>query len=80
VVCGNSFSEDGFEGQPFDYMLANPPFGMEWKKVEDTIRKSTRSSASLVGSGSAFLAGQRPSPRPITKRNAVRRTAKKPKL
>jgi type I restriction enzyme M protein len=39
VVCGNSFSEDGFQGQTFDYMLANPPFGVEWKKVEDTIRK-----------------------------------------
>ena len=39
VVCGNSFAEDGFQGQTFDYMLANPPFGVEWKKVEDTIRK-----------------------------------------
>ncbi|MDA4132733.1 MAG: type I restriction-modification system subunit M, partial [Thaumarchaeota archaeon] len=39
VVCGNSFSEDGFQGQTFDYMLANPPFGVEWKKVADTICK-----------------------------------------
>jgi type I restriction enzyme M protein len=39
IVCGNSFSEDGFQGRTFDYLLANPPFGVEWKKVEDTIRR-----------------------------------------
>jgi type I restriction enzyme M protein len=38
IVCGNSFSEDGHQGESFDYLLANPPFGVEWKKVEDTIR------------------------------------------
>ena len=34
VQLGNSFSEDAFKGRTFDYMLANPPFGVEWKKVE----------------------------------------------
>lgn len=34
IVLGNSFSEDGFIGQTFDYMLSNPPFGVERKKVE----------------------------------------------
>jgi type I restriction enzyme M protein len=38
IVCGNSFSEDGHRGQSFDYLLANPPFGVEWKKVEQVIR------------------------------------------
>jgi type I restriction enzyme M protein len=38
IVVGNSFSEDGFVGRTFDYLLANPPFGVEWKKVEDVIR------------------------------------------
>jgi len=38
IVCGNSFSEDGHEGSTFDYMLANPPFGVEWKKVEEEVR------------------------------------------
>jgi type I restriction enzyme M protein len=38
IVWGNSFSEDGFPGQTFDYLLANPPFGVEWKKVERVIR------------------------------------------
>ena len=39
IVAGNSFSEDGHRGRTFDYCLANPPFGVEWKKVEDAVRK-----------------------------------------
>jgi len=38
IAVGNSFSEDGHAGRTFDYCLANPPFGVEWKKVEDTVK------------------------------------------
>lgn len=38
IVSGNSFSEDGHQGRTFNYLLANPPFGVEWKKVEDAVR------------------------------------------
>ncbi|MDP4013436.1 MAG: class I SAM-dependent DNA methyltransferase [Candidatus Nanopelagicales bacterium] len=38
ISFGNSFSEDGHSGMKFDYLLANPPFGVEWKKVADPIR------------------------------------------
>jgi len=38
IVFGNSFTEDGFDGEQFDYLLANPPFGVEWKPEEDMIR------------------------------------------
>ncbi len=38
IVQGNSFSEDGHQGRTFDYLLANPPFGVEWKKVEADVR------------------------------------------
>lgn len=38
IYCGNSFTEDGLPDTRFDYMLANPPFGVEWKKVEAPIR------------------------------------------
>ena len=37
IFFGNSFSEDGYPDRKFDYMLANPPFGVEWKKVKDEI-------------------------------------------
>jgi len=39
IVAGNTLSEDGHGGQKFDYMLSNPPFGVEWKKVEKAVRK-----------------------------------------
>ncbi|MBM3097137.1 SAM-dependent DNA methyltransferase [Gluconobacter cerinus] len=39
IVAGNTLSEDGHGGQKFDYMLSNPPFGVEWKKVEKIVRK-----------------------------------------
>lgn len=39
IVLGNSFTEDGFPQEKFDYMLANPPFGVEWKPEKDFIQK-----------------------------------------
>src|SRR5271157_1873879 len=39
IVFGNTLSDDGHVGQKFDYMLSNPPFGVEWKKVEKEVRK-----------------------------------------
>lgn len=38
IQLGNSFAEDAFDGVRFDYLLANPPFGVEWKKVQGPIR------------------------------------------
>lgn len=39
IVFGNTLSADGLGGKLFDYMLSNPPFGVEWKKIEKDIRK-----------------------------------------
>ncbi len=39
IVFGNTLSADGLLGKHFDYMLSNPPFGVEWKKIEKEIRK-----------------------------------------
>jgi len=39
IAFGNTLSEDGHPGKTFDYMLANPPFGVEWKKVEKAVRR-----------------------------------------
>jgi type I restriction enzyme M protein len=38
IVLGNTLSDDGLLGKLFDYMLSNPPFGVEWKKIERAIR------------------------------------------
>lgn len=39
IAFGNTLSDDGHPGRTFDYMLANPPFGVEWKKVEKDVRQ-----------------------------------------
>jgi len=39
IKFGNSFTQDGLKEEQFDYMLSNPPFGVEWKKVEAEIKK-----------------------------------------
>lgn len=38
IVMGNTLSADGFIGQKFDYMLSNPPFGVDWKKVQAAVK------------------------------------------
>ena len=37
IVHANTFSHPAFTHQKFDYILANPPFGVEWKKVKDEV-------------------------------------------
>ena len=39
IIFGNTLSDDGLPGKHFDYMLSNPPFGVEWKKIEKEVRK-----------------------------------------
>jgi len=39
IIAGNTLSDDGHAHKVFDYMLSNPPFGVEWKKVEKAIRQ-----------------------------------------
>ncbi|MFG1759770.1 type I restriction-modification system subunit M [Micromonospora echinofusca] len=52
IAFGNSFSQDGHESERFDYMLANPPFGVEWKKVAPFIQaEHARGFAGRFGAG-----------------------------
>lgn len=39
IAFGNSFTEDGHPDRKFDYLLANPPFGVEWRNVQKYIEK-----------------------------------------
>lgn len=39
IKLGNSFTDDHYSGRTFDYMLANPPFGVDWKKIEEKVRR-----------------------------------------
>jgi type I restriction enzyme M protein len=42
IIFGNTLSADGLPGRRFDYMLSNPPFGVEWKKIQKEIEKEHR--------------------------------------
>ena len=53
IKFGNSFTQDGLSNAKFDYMLSNPPFGVEWKKYEEKIRDE----ADTLGYGGRFGAG-----------------------
>lgn len=37
IKLGNTLSNDHLYASKFDYMLSNPPFGVDWKKIEGDI-------------------------------------------
>lgn len=37
IKLGNTLSNDQLSSDKFDYMLSNPPFGVDWKKIQKTI-------------------------------------------
>ena len=54
ITCGNSLGkDDGHKGATFDYCLANPPFGVEWKKVQ----KDVEDEADRLGFSGRYGAG-----------------------
>ncbi len=48
-----TFEKDGFPKEKFDYMLANPPFGVEWKQQQ----KSIENERATLGYDGRFGAG-----------------------
>ena len=53
IKFGNTFTQDGLENETFDYMLSNPPFGVDWRKAE----KYIKDEAANKGWGGRFGAG-----------------------
>lgn len=53
IIFGNTLNDDGLQEKQFDYMLSNPPFGVDWKKIEKDIRKE----AELMGYEGRFGPG-----------------------
>jgi len=53
IAFGDSFTDDRFPRHKFDYMLANPPFGVEWKPEQDAIKREHENQ----GFGGRFGAG-----------------------
>lgn len=40
IEFGNTLVDDKFPGERFDYLLANPPFGVDWKEEQKILSKS----------------------------------------
>ncbi len=38
IAYGSTLSNDRHSGQTFDYLIANPPYGKDWKRDEDAVR------------------------------------------
>ena len=38
IKLGNTLSDDQLASEHFDFMLSNPPFGVEWKKVQKQVK------------------------------------------
>ncbi|MFE5723029.1 type I restriction-modification system subunit M [Streptomyces erythrochromogenes] len=53
IAFGNSLSDPGQGREKFDYLLANPPFGVEWKKVKDEVEYEHKH----LGEAGRFAAG-----------------------
>lgn len=56
IALGNSFTEDQHAAEKFHYMLCNPPFGVDWKKIE----KKIKDEAEKQGHAGRFGAGLPP--------------------
>ena len=39
---GDTLSEDAFSGYHFDYIISNPPFGIDWKKDQEAVNKEAK--------------------------------------
>ena len=49
---GNTLSDDKFEGYLFDYIISNPPFGIEWKNEKAAVEaESKKGDAGRFGAG-----------------------------
>ncbi|MCX7030667.1 MAG: class I SAM-dependent DNA methyltransferase, partial [Spirochaetes bacterium] len=52
IAYGSTLSADRHEGRRFDYLIANPPYGKDWKRDEDAVRaESERGPAGRFGPG-----------------------------
>ena len=53
IRFGDSFTDDQFKDETFDYFLTNPPFGVDWKKQKNEIQRVRDKD----GPGGRFNAG-----------------------
>ena len=52
MALGSTLSKDGFSGYTFDYLISNPPFGIDWKKDQNAVKEESE-----LGENGRFGAG-----------------------
>lgn len=53
IAFGNTLTQDAHKDRRFHYMLSNPPYGVDWKKYQESIREE----AATLGKDGRFGAG-----------------------
>ena len=48
---GSSLSEDRFQGERFDYMITNPPFGVSWKSEKQFVKREAKNPTGRFSAG-----------------------------
>ena len=48
---GSSLSNDQFQGERFDYMITNPPFGVSWKSDEGAVKSEAQNANGRFSAG-----------------------------
>ena len=51
IQHGSSLSNDRFQGQRFDYMITNPPFGVSWKSDEGAVKTEAQNANGRFSAG-----------------------------
>ena len=51
IQLGSSLSNDRFQGQRFDYMITNPPFGVSWKSDEGAVKAEAQNANGRFSAG-----------------------------
>lgn len=52
MALGSTLSKDAFSGYTFDYLISNPPFGIDWKKDQNAVNEEAE-----LGENGRFGAG-----------------------
>ena len=52
MALGSTLSKDAFSGYTFDYLISNPPFGIDWKKDQNAVKEEAE-----LGENGRFGAG-----------------------
>lgn len=52
MALGSTLSKDAFSGYTFDYLISNPPFGIDWKKDQKAVKEEAE-----LGDGGRFGVG-----------------------